>query len=220
MLSPSPSWYSGWEQEAEIFVSAQQPTHKGSSPLQVLTSVFLGGTPVGNPLQLKKPNMTFWALWKKTHWVTRDRMLSVQCFHCYSLARRNTKSQASGEERWPRKNNGLTQLASADPLKVHFLLSCFLWSYRHCSKEPLLSDLTQWSTSKAVVTSREWNVILIALKTQEAAKRCRSMAATVREGSVAHEDIQHVTLASAYELSQRHCPALENNQNTHHHLCV
>ena len=46
------------------------------------------------------------------------------------------------------------------------------------------------------------------------------MAAMVREGSVVHEDIQHVMLASACELSQRHCPALKNNQNTHHHLCV
>lgn len=91
MLPPSPSWYSGWEQEAEILSQLNSPP-KGSSPLQFLMSVFLGGTPVGNPLQLIKPNITFRASLEKTHWVTRDRMLSVQCFHCYSLTRRNTKS--------------------------------------------------------------------------------------------------------------------------------
>lgn len=58
----------------------------------VFATVSLGGAPVSSPLQLIKPNITFWAALEKTHWVMRDRMLSVPCFQCYFLAQRNTKS--------------------------------------------------------------------------------------------------------------------------------
>lgn len=124
------------------FVSAQEPTHKSSSMLQFSTFVFLGGTPVSNPLKLIKPNITFWASLVKTHWVIKDRMLSVQFPVLFSgqkkyqiigiwkreMAQKKQWSYTACE-RWPPK--GLSPAV------------CCLWSYKHWSKEPFLSDLTQ-----------------------------------------------------------------------------
>lgn len=50
---------------SQDFVSAQEPTHKGSSKLQFLPSVPLDGIPVSTPLQLIKPSLSFGLLWKK-----------------------------------------------------------------------------------------------------------------------------------------------------------
>lgn len=91
--------------------------------LQFLQFVFLGGTLIRNPLLPIKSNTNFWAALEKTHWVIEDRMLSGHCFQCSSPARRNTKSQASGKERWPRKNNGITQHWPSKGSPMRFLLS-------------------------------------------------------------------------------------------------
>lgn len=92
-------------------------------------------------------------LWK-THWVIRERMLCVQCFQCYSLARGIWKREVAQGVQWPARGCGHRPL-----LNSRLCTPCCRLNWAVGCTALILQGVTQalaWSWNSNAPSCREW----------------------------------------------------------------